>query len=233
MSPSNRDIHKQLKEAQKVDSIGKILKFYSCSDECKGFCCEVFDIDIDIIEVEEVIKISKRVKNTLLNNIKQIGQEVTYLDTYRLTTKPCPFLRNAKCSIYNKRPIPCKIYPFRFHKEALTNYVCIDPCPMGVNIIFDWCIWSISKAVLSNVESDVVNEIIVENMKAMLLALKTVNMFKRRVVEALFNSNRQYFSVDSLLLDEFTQYLALVPEKRRIESRENVLRENELFHQYL
>jgi Fe-S-cluster containining protein len=234
MSHSNREIHRQLKEAQKVDTIRKIQEFYSCPSECKGFCCEIFDIDMDIVEFDEIKKISKSVKNTLLNNIKQIGQEITYLNTYRVTTKPCPFLKNAKCSIYNKRPVPCIIYPFRYHDKApKSGDVIIDYCPMGVNIICDWSIWSVLKAEFSNVEDDVVSEIRMENYKGILLAIKAVGMFKHRVTEAIINSNRQHLCVDSSLLDEFAQYLALIPEKNRIETREKFLRENELFHQYL
>jgi Fe-S-cluster containining protein len=233
MSPSNRDIHRQLKEAQKVDTIRKILAFYSCPSECKGFCCEIFDIDMDIVEFEEIKKISKSVKNTLQNNVKKVVYDFTYLNTYRLTTKPCPFLVNAKCSIYNKRPIPCIIYPFRYHDKAPKSEVIIDYCPMGVNIIFDWSIWAILNAEFSNAGDDVVKEVTVENYKGILLALKAVGMFKDRVTGAVFDSNRRHLSVDSSLLDEFAQYLAIIPEKARIETREKVLRENELFRQYL
>ena len=83
--------------------------FYHCTN-CKiqSNCCSNFDkINAPVLNKEEVNNIKNSVENkdffnTISNNL------------YSLKTKDnkCIFYINDKCTIYNNRPLDCRLFPF-------------------------------------------------------------------------------------------------------------------------
>lgn len=98
---------------------------YAFCNSCVGkfdCCCNCNEIDMPILLPAEVSKISRisrrRVEDfavKLTNNLYQMRREN---DDEK---KGCVFFQNNKCSIYENRPIDCRLFPFDF-KEIDGEY---------------------------------------------------------------------------------------------------------------
>lgn len=93
-------------------------------------CCKVITpvlSEVDIRRIASYLNVSIRyVKKTWLTKHEQMG--------IIFNSKPCPFLKNKKCSIYPARPRDCKSYP-HLHRKRILNYFTsifshIDLCPI-------------------------------------------------------------------------------------------------------
>jgi len=58
---------------------------------------------------------------------------------WQTRTKPCPFLRNNRCSVYDDRPAVCSGYPYLYEAEFLTRTIGtmerISTCPIVYEVI--------------------------------------------------------------------------------------------------
>ena len=114
--------------------------------QCKkcGLCCKTYGVTegekfLSIYEWEiETFKKCAKEKRIIIN-IKPV---VLFFDTkhkllfatgYGLFQTPCPFLVNNRCSIYEKRPLSCKLFPMRAYpltlNKILKNDVLDSSCP--------------------------------------------------------------------------------------------------------
>ncbi len=111
--------------------------------KCCGVCCSNFgDADHKYLpifewEVEEYKKLAKK------KNVKIGFKPVKYLlDTksgivfvylYGMTTEPCPFLKDKKCSVYEDRAIICRQFPLlwtaKLHIGDNFGASCFSECP--------------------------------------------------------------------------------------------------------
>lgn len=85
-------------------------------------CCNCEEIDMPILlpfEVENISRITKKNLDSfavkLTNNLYQMKR------VNEDEKKECVFFQNSKCSIYNNRPIDCRMFPFDF-KEIGGEY---------------------------------------------------------------------------------------------------------------
>ncbi len=102
---------------------------YQFCNACVGrfdCCCNCEDIDMPILlpfEVDEIARITR--KNAVnfaekkSNNLYQMKR--ANKDENGNTSGPCCFFVNNKCSIYENRPLDCRLFPFDF-KEIDGEY---------------------------------------------------------------------------------------------------------------
>ena len=82
-------------------------------------CCSVFDkINSPVLNKEELIKIREFLKN---DNFYDVIDENLF--KLKVKNNKCIFLNNGKCTIYNYRPIDCKLYPFDIIKKDSKYYL--------------------------------------------------------------------------------------------------------------
>ena len=94
---------------------------YNICDSCGALCCKTQNAEIhpsEISSLSKELRISQRKFRALY-----IADESAQVD--RLKT-PCPFLKNEKCSVYEKRPAVCRTYPF------LLKNTSTFPCLRGI-----------------------------------------------------------------------------------------------------
>ncbi|MEM4700662.1 MAG: YkgJ family cysteine cluster protein, partial [Candidatus Bathyarchaeia archaeon] len=94
-------------------------------DLCKdcSMCCEICDIDLNPYDVERMAKFLKITEEQFVSKYCiPHPEEPSFF--YRLKQKPCPFLKDKRCLIYQVRPNNCVFYPFlsSLQKEALQTY---------------------------------------------------------------------------------------------------------------
>lgn len=111
--------------------------------KCCGWCCSNFgDADHKYLpifewEVETYKKIAKQ-KNVKIGFKpvkylleKNSGMVFVYL--YGMTTEPCPFLENKKCSVYENRATICRQFPLlwtaKLHIGNEFGASCFSDCP--------------------------------------------------------------------------------------------------------
>lgn len=119
--------------------------YNSMKFECKccGFCCKNFGegknkyLPIFEWEVETYEKIAKS-RNIKINfkPIRYLLDEksgIIFIYLYGMTTEPCPFLKDNKCSIYEDRAIICKQFPLlwtaKLHIGNDFGASCFSECP--------------------------------------------------------------------------------------------------------
>lgn len=126
----------------------RVLTHYSCPDNC-GECCKA-DITFDPSDLKNMINIYKDKKKKIRESI-EIDMEVFFdgkhMSLYKFkNNNPCSMLENRKCSIYNARPLVCQVYPFTVGKAPTKEYIAIDSCPLGMQIMRDITVFTIHMA---------------------------------------------------------------------------------------
>ena len=134
----NWELRSFLKEqdADEVDSLvnqlhKELFEGFDCV-ACSNCCKEI----VPEIEDDEIAPISKRL------GIDEIDFRNKYLvkseDGYEINKKPCPFLTEKGCSIYEIRPKNCREYPYTDKDEItcrLINLICnCEVCPIVFEI---------------------------------------------------------------------------------------------------
>jgi uncharacterized protein len=94
-----------------VDELGAAAKgFVACQNGCSS-CCHM-NVTISSIEAKQI---------EATTGHKHVGLSSSKIhDTAEFSGQPCPFLKNASCSIYAARPFACRTH-FSFDT---TNYWC-------------------------------------------------------------------------------------------------------------
>ncbi|WP_440952044.1 YkgJ family cysteine cluster protein [Methanococcoides sp. FTZ1] len=120
----------KIRQSPQVQYIKKILKYYVCPSECEAFCCKIQPIDIDVADWNLIKKIAPD-KTEGFEKREDHGREC-----YRMEY-PCTLLsEDDKCIVYNRRPIPCRLYPFKYDENS--SQMSIYPCMIGVKICSDY-----------------------------------------------------------------------------------------------
>jgi Fe-S-cluster containining protein len=85
----------------------------SLKDGCRGCskCCEICDVDLNFYDVERLAAYLKIPQQTFISRYctKAPLDELYF---FRLKAKPCIFLANNRCTVYQQRPTKCVLYPF-------------------------------------------------------------------------------------------------------------------------
>ena len=109
-------------DPDKIDQIvqelnEEVLEHIDCT-KCAN-CCKELEI---CFKEEEIVNITKHLNIDKKEFIKQSTKpdEFGDKDKYYLNSKPCRFLTDKKCSIYELRPETCNSYPF-LQKDNFTS----------------------------------------------------------------------------------------------------------------
>lgn len=127
-----------------------ISSFYTCPDSCNAQCCTNFDIPLN---QDDKARISKKgigyrkiIKEQIKTQTSMIDDEVFVEDVF--TTRPCPFLKNNRCSIHKINPLICSIYPFKVNEKS-KSMLEIVACKMGAEILIDYSAFEVVMAMHS------------------------------------------------------------------------------------
>jgi len=96
----------------------EILEYFECKRCCK--CCREMPIHLN----DEALERLYRIDGDALFD-KMDDKEV---DNYLKT--PCPYLKGNRCTIYENKPMSCRMFPFVVIRPVPT----LQLCPMGKNI---------------------------------------------------------------------------------------------------
>ncbi len=87
--------------------------------------------------------------------------ELAALGVSAIGRKPddtCIFLENSLCSVYDKRPLECRIFPFDIHDiDGDLMWVLWDVCPAGAQLDIEQSISYLEKTLLPRYSRDYVD----------------------------------------------------------------------------
>lgn len=151
------------------DNLKKILSHYSCPDRCKAHCCRSCDIQFGKLEYKKIAGRGLKFQH-ILNTKTKILREKIMIDGcvfigFELKQKPCPFLKKNRCSIQDVKPLTCEIYPFALAKPAHPKLVCLEPCPMGVEVMADYMLFKYLHVINADSSEEEKKAIIEEDLK--------------------------------------------------------------------
>jgi Fe-S-cluster containining protein len=102
-----------------IPKIVEILQWFKC-DLCAS-CCRNAGIDLSPDEAVEILRLKGRAYFDMLD-----------INAVRDRLKaPCGLLEGNLCSVYEKRPMSCKVYPFAWVQPGL---LLLYQCPMGKKV---------------------------------------------------------------------------------------------------
>ena len=130
----NKDI-----ELDRMDEIvheiyDKVITQIDCT-ECAN-CCIELETSLYKAELEKILISLKLDFNDFISQHADIDNEEK--DKYHLKNKPCHFLKDKKCSVYELRPEECRTYPhldkdgFVFRLFGVVDNYAI--CPIVYNV---------------------------------------------------------------------------------------------------
>ena len=117
-----------------------IFEHYGSCDDCMSqLCCTVFAPAIRPYEIDSIAKkvgiSSKKFRKRYVLKMNLPGSK------YALK-KPCPFLKNDRCSVYQIRPYSCMRYPFQINAAVgIIMIEGIELCPIATLIAEDFYIF--------------------------------------------------------------------------------------------
>jgi len=122
----------------KIDSIVKELyREVSAQIDCTkcGNCCKVIQ---PILAEADIAKLAAHLKQTVTEFKSSFLTEDEDGDGFVFNVKPCPFLANNHCTVYEHRPQVCRSYPHLHKKDfvfrvnqAFSN---CSVCPIVFNV---------------------------------------------------------------------------------------------------
>ena len=122
----------------KVDTIVKDLyREVSAQIDCTqcGNCCKVIQ---PILNDVDITKLAGHLKLTVTEFTLRFLAEDKDGDGFVFKTRPCPFLENNRCVVYESRPHDCRSYPHLHNKDfvfrlnqAFSN---CSVCPIVFNV---------------------------------------------------------------------------------------------------
>ncbi len=127
-------------DSEKIDQIvyelyEKVIEDIDCI-EC-GKCCMELEINFQIEEIDRLTKYLKIDKEKFITESTKPDQDAD-TNTLYLNSKPCQFLKDKKCTIYELRPEQCNSYP-HLHKDNFTSRLLgvienYEICPIVYNV---------------------------------------------------------------------------------------------------
>ncbi len=127
-------------DSEKIDKIvhefyEKVLGHIDCT-KCANCCIELETC----FQIEEIDRLTEHLNIDKSEFIKQSTKPDQFgdKDKYYLNSKPCKFLTDKKCAVYELRPEECNSYPY-LHKDnfnsrllgVIENYAI---CPLVYNV---------------------------------------------------------------------------------------------------
>lgn len=112
------------------NSLGTFNLCSNCVGKNSTCCCDT-DVDSPMILPNEVEVISKKMKiekESFSNRVDlaKINNDYSLKDLYQMKrdekTNSCVFYKNNQCTIYDIRPIDCRIFPYDIKLESDGNY---------------------------------------------------------------------------------------------------------------
>ena len=79
-----------------------------------GNCCEVAQPKLNEKDVSRLATGLTLTHESIIERFLVPGEDQ---DIYTFNAKPCPFLKDKKCSVYDSRPTDCRSYPHLRKKE--------------------------------------------------------------------------------------------------------------------
>jgi len=113
-----------------------IFEHYGSCDDCLSqLCCTIFAPAIHSYEIDRIAKkigmSPKKFRKRYVLKMKLPGCK------YALK-KPCPFLKNDRCSVYSIRPYSCMRYPFQINSAmGIVMIEGIELCPIATLVAED------------------------------------------------------------------------------------------------
>lgn len=85
----------------------------SLKDGCRDCsnCCETCDIDLNFYDVERLAAYLKLSPGEFISRFC-VKSPIDALCFFRLKARPCVFLKDNRCTVYQYRPTKCVLYPF-------------------------------------------------------------------------------------------------------------------------
>jgi len=99
-----------------------IQEFFECERCCK--CCREMPIHLNDEDMDRL----SRIDGEALFGKMEDNEVDNYLKT------PCPYLKGNECTIYESRPMSCKMFPFVVIRPVPT----LQLCPMGKKIFGEY-----------------------------------------------------------------------------------------------
>jgi Fe-S-cluster containining protein len=97
----------------------------SLKDGCHGcsICCQTCDVDLNFYDIERLAE-NLKISQDMFVSKYCTEAPLDSLCFVRLKNKPCVFLKDNKCIIYQQRPTKCVLYPFisDFQGENIHKY---------------------------------------------------------------------------------------------------------------
>ena len=115
------------------ETVQRILSHYSCPPKCPAICCKIADINLD----ENDLKILRQAAKGKADKIESCNEDG---ELHYKMHPPCPFLEFNKCSIYDRRPTMCRLFPFNI--TTMPDALLLFPCDMGASIFEDYVEYS-------------------------------------------------------------------------------------------
>jgi Fe-S-cluster containining protein len=115
---------------------------HSLKNGCEGCskCCEMCNVDLSFYDVERLASYLRMTQEEFTSKFC-IKAPYDQLYFFRIRQKPCPFLNENKCSVYEARPTKCVLYPFisdlqnekigQYEKQGKTVVVTPTWCKAG------------------------------------------------------------------------------------------------------
>lgn len=209
------------------------VKNYNCSLDCNGMCCKVRPVDFSQDEYSKMLsQVDSQSKEILLTqtedddpvlkikslNIpiekfpREFAEQMSKKKARQFKTAICPMLENDKCRIYEFRPGTCRYYPFNYDNLYSDGVIKIEPCLMGLDIIFDYLAMTINSGFYYNDPLSKKNYI--EETLRLSLVLYNDRIYpERRTGDATFGIK------DIKMLLQFKHYLKNYSYKKRLYER--------------
>lgn len=139
MSEENKKFRKHLRNFSSAQIDPQVQKLYaevSAQIDCTqcGNCCRKLEPGLNLEETQRLAHCMGMPHDEFLHQqVLNEGDEVFYLKA-----KPCIFLAEKKCSIYESRPASCADYPhlnkpnFKYNRNVWVN---AEICPIVFNLI--------------------------------------------------------------------------------------------------
>lgn len=206
-----------------VKQLNTINNYYNCPEECSGWCCKMSPIAFGHEEYYNILsKVDKKTKviiraetepctNPCTNLPKVVKEKMLEFSFRQFKTATCPLLDESdKCGIHDYRPNMCRIYPFHFEHLSTYGFVHIEPCPMGIDIAFDY---------LNMLASELPSETKYTSFQTQALN-EAYQVYKDRLNNNKRTGTKAFKIIDAkVVLPKFICYLKGTPKSLRLESR--------------
>jgi len=117
--------------------VHRLYEQVSSQIDCKSCsnCCKKIRVPLD---QEDIEKLSKGLGISAVRFRRQYLVQSEESDEYVFKEKPCPFLKDNRCSYYNYRPKECRSYPHLHKNDFVFRLIGViqnsSICPIVFNV---------------------------------------------------------------------------------------------------